>query len=225
MLKKALTTFILPFVVLLTPSEAEFANPAGQPSTSNAQRPMLNSGQSQNGATGVLQKMIVESGTATMQLDLNRLNGITSMAQKFEALRFDVTANSFFSILVFNNLLRGPEQGSMALMPSGFNAPGYSNLPVALNASLTRLAIEKLPSGEQFDLAVRDAKTSFTFFNIEGQQYRLRCQRAIADDRGRKAHDFTRSCKRTWTAFGSWLGGGRDLHRRVDANDRDREAC
>ena len=171
MLKKALTTFILPFVVLLTPSEAEFANPAGQPSTSNAQRPMLNSGQSQNGATGVLQKMIVESGTATMQLDLNRLNGITSMAQKFEALRFDVTANSFFSILVFNDLLRGPEQGSMALMPSGFIAPGYSNLPVALNASLRQLAIEKLPSGEQFDLAVRDAKTGFTFFNIEGQQY------------------------------------------------------
>ena len=171
MLKKALTTFILPFVVLLTPSEAEFANPAGQPSTSNAQRPMLNSSQSQNGATGVLQKMIVESGTATMQLDLNRLNGITSMAQKFEALRFDVTANSFFSILVFNDLLRGPEQGSMALMPSGFNVPGYSNLPVALNASLRQLAIEKLPSGEQFDLAVRDAKTSFTFFNIEGQQY------------------------------------------------------
>ena len=93
------------------------------------------------------------------------------MAQKFEALRFDVTANSFFSILVFNDLLRGPEQGSMALMPSGFNAPGYSNLPVALNSSLRQLAIEKLPSGEQFDLAVRDAKTGFTFFNVEGHQY------------------------------------------------------
>ena len=107
MFKKALTTFILPFVVLLTPSDAGFANPAGH------------SGQSQNGATGVLQKMIVESGTATMELDLNRLNGITSMAPKFEALRFDVTANSFFSILVFNDLLRGPEQGSMALIPQG----------------------------------------------------------------------------------------------------------
>jgi hypothetical protein len=115
--------------------------------------------------------MIVESGTATMKLDLNRLNGITSMAPKFEALRFDVTANSFFSILVFNDLLRGPEQGSMALMPAGVNAPGYSNLPVALNTSLKQLAIEKLASGEQFDLAVRDAKTGFTFFNIEGQQY------------------------------------------------------
>src|SRR5947208_1721286 len=86
-------------------------------------------------------------------------------------MRFDLAANSFFSILVFNDRLRGPEQGSMALMPAGVNAPGYSNLPVALNASLKQLAIEKLPSSEQFDLAVRDAKTGFTFFNIEGHQY------------------------------------------------------
>src|SRR5205823_8767317 len=34
-----------------------------------------------------------------------------------------------------------------------------------------QLILEKLPSGEQFDLAVHDAKTSFTFFNIEGHQY------------------------------------------------------
>jgi hypothetical protein len=159
MFKKALTTFILPFVVLLTPSDAGFANPAGH------------SGQSQNGATGVLQKMIVESGTATMELDLNRLNGITSMAPKFEALRFDVTANSFFSILVFNDLLRGPEQGSMALIPQGSSPAGLNNVPAALGASFKQLAIEKLPSGEQFDLAVRDAKTGFIFFNIEGHEY------------------------------------------------------
>jgi hypothetical protein len=31
--------------------------------------------------------------------------------------------------------------------------------------------VEKLPSAERFDLAVRDAKTGFTFFNIEGHQY------------------------------------------------------
>src|SRR5437016_214882 len=171
MFKKALAIFILPFVFLLTPSDAGFANPAAQRPTSNAERPMLNSRQSQNGATGVLQKMIVESGTATMELDLNRLNGISVAPQKQEQMRFDLAANSFFSILVFNDRLRGPEQGSMALVPAGVNAPGYSNLPATLNASLKQLAIEKLRSSEQFDLAVRDAKTGFTFFNIEGQQY------------------------------------------------------
>ena len=92
MLNKSLTAFILPFV-LLSPCNASSANPVAQHSTSNAPARCFDSGQSQNGATGVLQKMIVESGTATMELNLNRLNGITSMAQKFEALRFDVTAN------------------------------------------------------------------------------------------------------------------------------------
>src|SRR5690349_22450754 len=157
MFKKALTTFILPFVVLLTPSDAGFANPAVQRSTPNAQRSTLNSGQSQNGATGVLQKMIVESGTATMELDLTRLNGINIAPQEQEQVGFDIAADSFFSILVFNDLLRGLEQGSMALIPAGVNGPGYSNLPAALKASVKQLAIEKLPSGERFDLAVRDA--------------------------------------------------------------------
>src|SRR2546430_13164154 len=77
-----------------------------------------------------------------------------------------------FSILVFNDLLRGPEQGSVALVPqAGVNAPGYSNLPIALARSLKQLVIEKLPSDAAFDLAVRDGTTGFTFFNIEGDQY------------------------------------------------------
>src|SRR5207244_9814052 len=100
-------------------------------------RPMLNSRQSQNGATGVLQKMSVQSVTATMELDLNRLNASSVAPQKQEQMRFDLAANSFFTILVFNDRWRGPEQGSMALMPAGVNSPGYSNLPVALGGSLS----------------------------------------------------------------------------------------
>jgi hypothetical protein len=138
--------------------------------------------------SGTLQKMIVENGSVTMDLDLNRLNG-TSSVISVEAgvkpansshlqpprlslqLDFDAAANSFFTILVFNDLLRGPEPGSMALIPSaGVNASGYS-LPMPLRASLRQLVIEKLPSDAAFDLAVRDGKTGFTFFNIEGHQY------------------------------------------------------
>src|SRR5207237_4674213 len=43
-----------------------------------------------------------------------------------------------------------------------------SSLP---GPSWNRLLLEKLPSGERFDLAVRDAKTGFTFFNVQGHQY------------------------------------------------------
>jgi hypothetical protein len=116
---------------------------------------------------GTLQKMIVENGSVTMDLDLNRLNGIGSAVQSAVKLQFAVAANSFFSILVFNDLLRGPDHGSMALLPQN----SASDLPVSLSASIRQLVVEKLPSGAAFDLAVRDGKTGFVFFNVEGGQY------------------------------------------------------
>jgi len=109
----------------------------------------------------------VENGSVTIDLDLNRLNGSALSSGKFQRVKFAVAANSFFSVLVFNGLLRGPEQGSMALIQQN-SAPA---LPVSLDASVKQLIVEKLPSDATFDLAVRDAKTSFTFFNIEGHQY------------------------------------------------------
>jgi hypothetical protein len=163
MFKKALPAFILQFLFLLSPSNSGSANPVAQ----NQKSP-----DNPNEATGILQKMIVENGTATMKLDLNRLNGIGVAVQKQEQLRFDIAADSFFSVLVFNDLFRGPEQGSMGLIPAGVNAPGYSNLPAPLGASFKQLTIQKLPSSEQFDLAVRDAKTGFVFFNVQGHEYR-----------------------------------------------------
>ena len=44
-------------------------------------------------------------------------------------------------------------------------------LPAALAASLKQLVVEKFSSDAPFDLAVRDGKTGFTFFKIEGHQY------------------------------------------------------
>ena len=110
--------------------------------------------------------MIVENGTVTLDLDVDRLSDDGSLAARTEQLRFAVAANSFFSILVFNDVLRGPQQGSMALIPQ------YSvMLPSALAASINQLVVEKLTPSEPFDLVVRDAKTGFTFFNVEGHQY------------------------------------------------------
>src|SRR5437879_5664115 len=114
--------------------------------------------------------MIVESGSVTIDLDLNGFNGNSSLVARPVTLQFAVGANSFFPILVFNDLLRGPEPGSMALIPAGVNVASYG-LPAALGASLRQLVIEKLPSNRGFDLAVRNGNTGFTFFNIEGHQY------------------------------------------------------
>jgi hypothetical protein len=171
MFKKALTAFILPFLFLLSSPNSGIANPVAR-----EQKSPENPNEAK--ATGILQKMIVENGTATMELDLNRLNGISVAPQKLEPLRFDIAADSFFSVLVFNDLLRGPEQGSMTLIPveaavsaAGSSVSQATRLPLQLGASFKQLTIEKLSSSEQFDLAVRDAKTGFTFFNIQGQQY------------------------------------------------------
>src|SRR6266850_3538193 len=115
-----------------------------------------------------LEKMIVSDGNVTMDLDLNRLNGTASRTHesKRETLRFQVSPNSFFTILVFNHVLRGAEPSSMGLMPG--NA---ATLPGPLQSSLNQLILEKLPSDAAFEMAVRDGKTGFVFFNIEGQLY------------------------------------------------------
>src|SRR6266571_9317326 len=115
MSKLTLTGFILPLLLLFTSFEASSRNPATKNSPSNQLQPARRS--FDEGGSGTFQKMIVQNGNVTMDLDLNRLNGINSTAQRLETLRFAVAANSFFSVLVFNDLLRGPEPGSIALIP------------------------------------------------------------------------------------------------------------
>src|SRR6267143_2819799 len=160
MLKKMLIALTLCLLVLLgsyAVQSAKARNRGGELNQKTADAP-----------TGTLQKMIVENGSVTMDLDVSRLNGAGSATQSLQA-HFAVGANSFFPVLVFNDLLRGPMPGSMALVPS--RSRGIPALPGTLGASLKQLVVEKLPSGQGFDLAVRDSNTGFTFFNIQGHQY------------------------------------------------------
>ena len=118
--------------------------------------------------TGTLEKMIAASGNVAMNLDLNRLNGIRSRAKELmpSELRFNVERDSFFTVMVFNDELRGTLPSSMGLIPQN-----SATLPVKLSASYRQLVIENAAWGEQFDLVIRDGKTGFVFFNIEGQQF------------------------------------------------------
>lgn len=126
---------------------------------------------SQNGQainSGTLEKMIVANGSVAMNIDLNRLNGIRSDAKapKTSELRFDVVPDSFFTVVAFNDELRGPLPSSMELIPQN-----SAILPAKLNASYQQLVIESMPWGEPYELVVRDGKTGFVFFNIEGHQF------------------------------------------------------
>src|SRR5437899_9203475 len=179
MLKKTLIVFTLCALLLVVVAASLCRGALGSVPTA-ARR---HSAVATTPGNGTLQKMIVENGSVTMDLDLNGLNGSNSLVARPAEFHFAVAANSFFPILVFNNQLRGLEPGSMALMPSagvsavagiddaGVDAPGYSNLPALLKASLKQLVVERLSSNEGFGLAVRDSNTGFTFFNIEGGQY------------------------------------------------------
>jgi hypothetical protein len=102
MLNKTLTALLLPLLLFFGNGSENYATQLNQ-KTSDA-------------PTGTLQKMIVESGSATMDLDLNGLNGNDSLVARPVTLHFAVAANSFFPILVFNDLLRGPEAGSIGLV-------------------------------------------------------------------------------------------------------------
>ena len=131
-----------------------------------------------DGSTGTLQKMIVENGSVTLNVDLNGLNGSNALITRPAALQFAAATNSFFSILVFNDQLRGAESGSIALVPQG---RPVSLLPSLFAASLKQLVVEKLPAESAFDMAVRDAKTGFTFFKIEGHQSDYNARRQLLD--------------------------------------------
>jgi hypothetical protein len=154
-LKKSLIYFVLPLLWSLSGSSGNCA----------PQSP----GKNPSGQTGTLERMIVARGEAVLSLDLNRLAGNHSSAgpeSNLETFRFAVGPNSFFTIRVFNNVLRGPEAGSMGLLWGN-----SSVLPEPLNASSNQLIIEKNPSSELIALVVRDGKSGFVFFNIAGQLY------------------------------------------------------
>lgn len=112
--------------------------------------------------------MIVANGSIAMNLDLNRLNGTRSRVKEARPseLRFDAEPNSFFTVLVFNDELRGPLPSAMGIIPQN-----SANLPAKLNASYQQLVIENMEWGGEFDLVVRDAKTGFIFFNITGYEF------------------------------------------------------
>src|SRR3979411_1994044 len=151
MLKRILVPLVLPLLLLLSNgsdnSVAHLQQVNNASDNSEIRFTEINKGSgnsvarsnqdSQENQTGTLEKMIVADGSAAMDIDLDRLNGNSSPAGT-KKLPCAVVPHSFFKILVFNNDLRGPESGSMALIPKSFAV-----LPAALNESFNQLVIEK----------------------------------------------------------------------------------
>ena len=77
MLKIVLTAFMLPLLLLFGSRDGGSSNAPDAAKTSLAEQ----------GESGTLQKMIVASGSVSMDIDLNRINGVTS-TQKIGDITF-----------------------------------------------------------------------------------------------------------------------------------------
>ena len=89
MLKKILIALTLVLLVLLGTYAVQSA--AGRIRDREASQ------KTSDAPTGTLQKMIVENGSVTMDLDLNRLNGINSAAQSLQQAAFRRRRQFFLS--------------------------------------------------------------------------------------------------------------------------------
>ena len=147
MSKITLTSFALLLLLFLGNSSG---NSAAQSNQKSAHAP-----------AGTLQKMVVQSGSVRMQLDFSRLNA-TSFAGRTATIHFAIATNSFFPVLVFNDLLRGAEPGSMTLIPAGVNAVEAA-VPAAPNSvsQATRLPLQLNSKAAGPSLVHRKALTRF----------------------------------------------------------------
>src|SRR6188768_1699827 len=114
--------------------------------------------------TGTFEKLIVASGSAALDLDLQRLAGSVVSRSTPTTLRFDLERDAFLTVLAFNGELRGPLPGSVRLSPVD-----SALLPRSLASR--DLAIEQTAWGAPFELIVRDSATGMAIFNVEGSQY------------------------------------------------------
>ncbi len=112
---------------------------------------------------GTLEKLIVANSKVLMNIDLGQFSGKPSGAVKPTRLEFSSAADSFFTILVQDKVLRGALPGSLDLV-----ARNPEFLPASLRASVSQLAFERVAFDAAYEFAVRDSKTGFVFFNVEG---------------------------------------------------------
>lgn len=113
--------------------------------------------------TGTLEKLAIANGTVSLEVDINRVNGIRSTSQ-IQPLRYNTATDSFFTSIAFNGEFRGLQTGSMTILPQDNSA----KTPAYLKNSLI---IESTPWGEDYELTVRDEQSGMALFNIESHEF------------------------------------------------------
>lgn len=119
---------------------------------------------SSEGETGTLEKMIVARGTASINVNMESLYAAKTR-QLRNSVSFDVEPDSYFKVLIFDGELRGTLPSSMNI-----KSTDTASLPGSFASSRDQIVLESLPFGGDYELAIRDQRTGFIFFNIQGQE-------------------------------------------------------
>ena len=117
-----------------------------------------------------------------MNVDLNGLNGSNDLtARPVARYSSPLERTRFFPILVFNDQLRGPEPGSIALAPQGRSVSTASRCIGCVSKAARRRKTS-------FRRSLRPRRKGWQdgteFFNIEGNQYDYDPNAAIAKHHG-----------------------------------------
>ncbi len=110
---------------------------------------------------GIMKKMIVERAELAIELNSEHLYGSGIGNTEF---RLDAEPESFFTFIVYNDELRGP-------LPSSMNAVSKESLPGMLGANGGTVTVENLASGNDYEMAIRDAKSGMVFYYVQGHVY------------------------------------------------------
>ena len=113
-----------------------------------------------------LEKLAAASGTITLRLDANALDRDRLTEPVYSTANFRAGTESFFRAVSADDEFRGLLPSSLRLIPEG-----ESTLPAKVSRSLSSLIVDSSPFGSHYSLVIRDAKTGFAFFNVEGHEY------------------------------------------------------
>ena len=149
------------------------------------------------------EKMTVASGTVSIKLDANALYGGHASDGAYINLGFRAGTESFFTAISADEEFRGLLPSSLPLIPAGNTAVSGK-----LGASISQLVVESTAFGSHYSLVLRDAKTGFAYFNVEGHEYLYQPHGRFLSIRGGRlliSKEYAEELGRSGDA-GRWIG-------------------
>ncbi|HQU93040.1 MAG TPA: hypothetical protein PLK77_12120, partial [Pyrinomonadaceae bacterium] len=112
------------------------------------------------------EKMAAASGSVSIRLDVNALHGSYATQPAYTDLTFQAGTDSFFTAVAMDDEFRGLLPSSLSLI-----SKGQTTIPGKFGTSLGQLIVESAAFGSHYSLVIRDVRSGFAFFNVEGHEY------------------------------------------------------